>query len=115
MTELPVFAIADVIIQMIKHSTNVREQRFLRVAKLRGSDSVPGLHAFAIKKEGIEVFPRLLTPPAAPVYSARVERVNTAIPGLDEMIEEGFLARQHHVGGRPYRFRQDNHRPAFYL
>ena len=90
MTNLPVFAIADVIIQMLKHSTNVREQRFLRVAKLRGSDSVPGLHAFAIRKEGIEVFPRLLTPPVAPVYSTQVERVNTAIPGLDEMIEQGF-------------------------
>ena len=90
MTELPVFAIADVIIQLVKHSTNVREQRFLRVEKLRGSDSVPGLHAFAIKQEGIEVYPRLLTPPVAPVYSAPIERVNTAVPGLDEMIPEGF-------------------------
>jgi circadian clock protein KaiC len=90
MTELPVFAIADVILQFIKHSTNVREQRFLRVEKLRGSDSVPGLHAFSIKKDGIEVYPRLLTPPAAPLYAAQVERVNTAIPGLDEMIAAGF-------------------------
>lgn len=90
LTESPVFAIADVIVQLIKHSTNVREQRFLRIEKLRGADSVPGLHAFAITKEGIEVYPRLLTPPMAPVYSARVERVNTAIPGLDEMIEAGF-------------------------
>ena len=90
MTELPVFAIADVIIELIQHSTNVREQRFLRVVKLRGSNSVPGLHAFAIKKEGVAVFPRLLSPPVAPVYSARVERVNTGIPGLDEMIDEGF-------------------------
>ena len=90
LTELPVFAIADVIIQLVKHSTNVREQRFLRVEKLRGSNSVPGLHAFAIKKEGIEVYPRLLTPPVAPVYSARVERVSTAVPGLDKMIAGGF-------------------------
>jgi len=89
MTELPVFAIADVILQLIKHSTNVREQRFLRVEKLRGSNSVPGLHAFSIKQEGVEVYPRLLTPPVATLYSARVERVNTAIPGLDEMIAEG--------------------------
>lgn len=90
MTELPVFAIADVIIQMIKHSTNVREQRFVRVEKLRGSDSIPGLHAFDITKDGIEVYPRLLTPPVARTYSAQVERVNTAIPGLDDMIAEGF-------------------------
>jgi circadian clock protein KaiC len=90
MTELPVFAIADVILQLIKHSTNVREQRFLRVEKLRGSDSVPGLHAFSIKKDGIEAYPRLLTPPVAPLYAAQVERVNTAIPGLDQLIEAGF-------------------------
>ena len=90
MTELPVFAIADVILQLLKHSTNVREQRFLRVEKLRGSDSVPGLHAFSIKQGGIEVYPRLLTPPSAPLYSVRVERVNTAIDGLDDMIAEGF-------------------------
>lgn len=90
MTELPVFAIADVIIQVLKHSTNVREQRFLRVEKMRGSDSVSGLHAFSIKQDGIEVYPRLLTPPTAPLYAARVERVNTAIAGLDEMIAEGF-------------------------
>ncbi len=90
MTDLPVFAIADVIIQLIKYSSNVREQRFLRVEKLRGSNSVPGLHAFVIQKAGIEVYPRLLTPPMAPVYSTRVERVNTTIPGLDEMIDAGF-------------------------
>lgn len=90
MTDLPVFAIADVIIQMLKYSSNGREQRFLRVEKLRGSNSIPGLHAFAIKESGIEVYPRLLTPPIAPVYSTEVERVNTAIPGLDEMIEAGF-------------------------
>ncbi len=90
MTELPVFAIADVILQLLKHSTNVREQRFIRVEKMRGSDSVPGLHAFSIKQDGIEVYPRLLTPQSAPLYAARVERVNTAIAGLDEMIAEGF-------------------------
>ena len=92
MTELPVFAIADVILQLLKHSTNVREQRFVRVEKLRGSDSVSGLHAFSIKQDGIEVYPRLLTPPAAPLYSVDVERVNTAIPGLDDMIKAGFGA-----------------------
>lgn len=90
LTELPVFAIADVILQLIKHSTNVMEQRFLRVEKLRGSDSVPGLHAFSIGEKGIEVYPRLLTPSVAPAYAAKVERVNTSIPGLDGMIAQGF-------------------------
>lgn len=90
MTELPEFAIADVVIQMLKLSTNVREERFLRVEKLRGSKSIPGLHAFSISADGLDVYPRLLTPDVAPDYTARPERVNTGIKGLDEMIAEGF-------------------------
>jgi circadian clock protein KaiC len=90
MTELPEFAIADVVLQLMKYSTNVSEQRFLRVEKLRGSYSIPGMHAFAIDREGIEVYPRLLTPTASPDYSAKVERVNTGIANLDGIIAEGF-------------------------
>jgi circadian clock protein KaiC len=90
MTELPEFAIADVVIQMLKLATNVREERFLRIEKLRASRSTPGLHAFSITSDGLELFPRLLTPPVVPHYTARPERVNTGIPGLDEMIAEGF-------------------------
>lgn len=90
MTELPEFAIADVVLQMIKLTTNVREERFLRVEKLRSSSSITGLHAFSITAAGLEVYPRLLTPTVAPSYSARPERVNTGIEGLDTMIEEGF-------------------------
>ena len=62
MTELPEFAIADMVIQMMKRSTNVREQRFLRVEKLRSSSSMPGMHAFSINEAGVTVYPRLLTP-----------------------------------------------------
>jgi circadian clock protein KaiC len=90
MTELPEFAIADGVIQLMKYATNVREQRFLRVEKLRGSGSIPGMHAFAIDVDGVEVFPRLLTPAVSPDYAARAERVNTGIKGLDEMVAEGF-------------------------
>ncbi len=90
MTELPEFAIADVVLQLVKHSTNVREQRFLRVEKLRGSNSIPGMHSFALTSNGIEVFPRLVTPMLAPDYATKVERVSTGIIGLDEMIGQGF-------------------------
>lgn len=90
MTDLPEFAITDVVLQLLKYSTNVREQRFLRVEKLRGSNSIPGMHAFSISNEGIEVYPRLLTPEVAPNYLDRVERISTGVAGLDEMIDEGF-------------------------
>ena len=90
MTELPEFAIADVVLQLTKHSTNMREQRFLKIEKLRGSNSIPGMHAFSITRLGIHVYPRLLTPEIAPDYKERRERVTTGIPGLDEMVADGF-------------------------
>ncbi len=90
MTDLPAFAIADSIISMFKRSTGVREQRFLRVEKLRGSRSVPGMHAFDISEAGIKLYPRLLTPNVSPNYTVQLERVKTGINGLDEMIEKGF-------------------------
>jgi circadian clock protein KaiC len=89
-TDLPEFAIADVVLSLTKYSTNVREQRFLGVEKLRGSGSIPGLHAFSISNEGITMFPRLLSPSIPPTYQPKVERVNTGIVGLDDMIEKGF-------------------------
>ena len=89
-TDLPEFAIADVVLNLMKYSTNVREQRFLRVEKLRGSDSIPGMHAFSISDQGIEMYPRLLSPRVAPTYQPKVERVNSGIVGLDEMIDQGF-------------------------
>ena len=90
MTDLPEFAVTDVVLQLIKYSTNQREQRFLRVEKLRGSNSIPGMHAFSISNAGIELYPRLLSPEIAPNYLERVERVSTGVVGLDEMIGEGF-------------------------
>jgi circadian clock protein KaiC len=89
-TVLPEFAIADVVIHMMRYLSNVREQRFLRVEKLRGSDSMPGMHAFSISETGIKIHPRILTPRLAPDYKPKVERVETGIKGLDEMIAEGF-------------------------
>lgn len=89
-TDLPEFAIADVVLSLTKYSTNVREQRFLKVEKLRGSDSIPGMHAFSINQEGITMYPRLLSPRVAPTYEPKVERVNTGITGLDDMIDQGL-------------------------
>jgi circadian clock protein KaiC len=90
MTDLPEFAIADGILLLVKQSSDVREQRFLRVEKLRGSGSLQGMHAFDITERGIRTYPRLLTPAVSPVYRMDVERVNTGIEGLDSLIETGF-------------------------
>jgi circadian clock protein KaiC len=90
MTELPEFAIADVVLQMMKYTTNVREQRFVRIEKIRASSSIPGMHACSITRDGIAVFPRLLTPEFPPDYVQQMERVSTGIKGMDALIENGF-------------------------
>jgi circadian clock protein KaiC len=90
LTDLAEFAVADSVLQLIKQQTGAREQRFLRVEKMRGSSFIPGLHAFSLSADGLDVFPRLLTPPITPDYTSDVERLNTGIKGFDEMIEQGF-------------------------
>lgn len=90
LTELPEFAIADGIVQLSKLHSGMREQRFLRVEKLRGSNSMEGMHAFSITADGLEVYPRLRTPPASPDYSSPVDRVKSGVEGLDSMIGGGF-------------------------
>src|SRR5215471_1442908 len=81
MTELPAFAIADSILWLERRTLTSGQQRFLRVEKLRGSASVPGIHAFNINQNGIEVFPRLLTPTASPSYAINIQRVHSGVTG----------------------------------
>jgi circadian clock protein KaiC len=90
MTELPAFAIADSILWLERRTLASGQQRFLRVEKLRGSDSIPGIHAFSIGQNGVDVYPRLLTPPVSPSHTINRQRVHTGVTGLDAMIETGF-------------------------
>ena len=90
MTQLPAFAIADSIIWLERRTVSSGQQRFLRVEKLRGSTSIPGIHAFKLGEEGIKVFPRILTPDVPPSYVPSVQRVHTGVIGLDAMVENGF-------------------------
>jgi circadian clock protein KaiC len=89
-TDYAEFAIADVVLNLMRYMTNVREQRFVRVEKIRASDSLKGMHAFSINEHGIRVYPRLLTPRLPPSYQAKIERVATGIEGLDEMVAQGI-------------------------
>jgi circadian clock protein KaiC len=85
------FAIADGIIDLRRVQRGSRDERYLRVAKLRGSDFLGGDHAFWIGADGLHVFPRLVTPAIVPGYQPVRERLQTGIAGLDTMIQEGWL------------------------
>lgn len=85
----PEFAIADSIIQLERHSLGVRDERFMRVLKLRGSGYREGQHAFRITGHGLKVFPRLVTP-SFEEYEPDLRRISTGIPGLDEIMGGGL-------------------------
>jgi circadian clock protein KaiC len=85
----PEFAVGDGIIQLARHTLGTRDERYLRVLKLRGSSYREGQHAFRITGDGIQLFPRLISPRVATTYTPRLERTSTGVAGLDAMLEGG--------------------------
>ncbi len=88
---LPEFAIADGILQFLRSSLSTRDERFLRVLKLRGSGYLEGLHGCKITSAGLDIFPRLVTPKVAESYVAEIERVSSGVEGFDDIMGGGFL------------------------
>lgn len=82
--------LADGIIHLSDEIVGMRQERNLRVLKMRGQKYISGKHTFDIRKEGIIVFPRLLPGERTdkPVSS---ERISTGISGLDKMLKGGIL------------------------
>ncbi|MFL5562410.1 MAG: RAD55 family ATPase [Gemmatimonadaceae bacterium] len=85
----PEFAVADSIIQLERETLGVRDERYFRVLKLRGSGYLEGQHAFRIGAKGLRIFPRLVTP-SFRSYSPLLERTTSGIDGLDAMIGGGL-------------------------
>jgi circadian clock protein KaiC len=85
----PEFAVADSIVQLERHSLGARDERFVRVLKLRGSGYREGQHAFQITGRGLKIFPRLVTPEFSD-YDLNLRRIPTGVPGLDEIIGGGL-------------------------
>ena len=86
----PEFAVADSMLELTRRKTGLRDERFIRVLKLRGSHYLEGQHAFEITAGGLKVYPRLVSPSVAPPYDSMRERVNTGVKGLDEMLRGGL-------------------------
>jgi circadian clock protein KaiC len=88
---LPEFATADGIVELLRTAKGTRDERFIRVLKLRGSSYLEGSHSFKITGDGLEVFPRLVTPEVPKDFKYSKNRVTTGIEGLDELLDGGFL------------------------
>lgn len=86
----PVFTVADGLLwlyQSVERNSIVRK---LQVVKLRGQESVPGLHTFRITGAGLQTFPRTfgLVGEAGQVKGRR--RLSTGISGLDALLGGGI-------------------------
>lgn len=88
----PEFAVADAIVELARQPSSTRDERFMRVLKLRGSAYREGQHAFRITGDGLELYPRLVAPRVPEKYESLTERLSTGVRGLDEIMDGGFLA-----------------------
>lgn len=86
----PEFALADGVIQLERLGRDRAGGRYLRILKLRGSGYLEGPHAFRASARGIEVFPRLVTPEDPSDYPPQLEKLETGIPGLDDVTGGGL-------------------------
>lgn len=93
--ERPEEAIADTIIRLQMEEVNRSTVRSLQIVKSRGHDYQMGRHTFRIADEcGIEVYRRVQAPRHSRDDAAAFDpttRVTSGIPGLDALINGGYL------------------------
>jgi circadian clock protein KaiC len=65
--------------------------RKLQIIKLRGQETVPGLHTVRIGNGGLQAFSRTLGLTGNPKRSARRRYLSTGVPDLDTMMGGGIL------------------------
>lgn len=90
MAKYPEFAVVDIIVSLEVERVSEREKRVLQIAKMRGSDFRSGRHAYRISSAGLDAFPRLADPLDEATYRLSPERCETGVPGLDDMLTDGF-------------------------
>jgi circadian clock protein KaiC len=89
-----VFTVADGLLWLTQSVERNSVVRNLQVIKLRGQESMPGLHTFRITKAGIQVFPRTFGLVGVESKSKPPvdKRISTGVAGLDEMLGGGVPA-----------------------
>ncbi len=87
----PLFTIADGLFwlsQVVERNSVVRK---LQIMKLRGQNSVPGLHTIRISDDGLQAFSRTLGLVGRRTILEGEQRLSLGIPELDEMLGGGIF------------------------
>ncbi len=87
----PVFTVCDGLFWLTQNTERNSVVRKLQIMKLRGQDSVPGLHTVRITGDGMQAFSRMLGMGLKKVWPLKRRRLSTGIPELDEMMGGGIL------------------------
>jgi circadian clock protein KaiC len=85
----PVFTVADGLFWLYQNIERNSIVRKLQVVKLRGQESVPGLHTFRITQAGLQTFPRTFGLAGASGKKKGQRRLSSGVPALDEMLGGG--------------------------
>lgn len=86
--EEPEFAIADGIIYLYGTEESLRQKRYLRIMKMRGTSTFSGEHYFDISTDGVKVYPRM-NPEVIGEYAIPEGRIGSAVDGLADMMSGG--------------------------
>ena len=91
MRDNPVFTVADGLFWLSQVPERNSVVRKLQIVKLRGQESVPGLHTIRISDGGLQAFSRTLGLTGRKSRPARRRRLSVGIPELDKMMGGGIL------------------------
>lgn len=87
--EKPEFAIADGIIYLHGTEDGLRQDRLLRIMKMRGTSFFGGDHSYDIDGDGITLYPRM-SPSVVGEYAVPTRRLPSVLSGLNEMMDGGL-------------------------
>ena len=86
----PVFTVADGLLWLSQSTERNSIVRKLQVMKLRGQESVPGLHTFRITQDGLQTFPRTFGLAQESGHTKGAHRLSIGIPSLDALMGGGI-------------------------
>lgn len=91
MRDNPLFTVADGLFWLWQVAERNSVVRKLQIVKLRGQESVPGMHTIRISNSGLQAFSRTLGLVGNKTKPARRHRLSIGIPELDKMMGGGIL------------------------
>ncbi|MEX2219646.1 MAG: ATPase domain-containing protein [Phycisphaerales bacterium] len=86
----PVFTVADGLLWLSQTAERNSVVRRMQIIKVRGQESVPGMHTFRITGNGLQVFPRTFGLTTLTDRKKGGRRLSTGVASLDAMLSGGI-------------------------